>query len=173
MQKRKYGWRDLIGISLSCEPWCALALLGQKLLTALVNVLWVLVEAKKRSRLKYSLIEDSAAWELCRRVSGEMKRNMTGTLSQVCDLFVRVIRIVGVLLIIFVRSPLLGVGMLFVIGPLIAVSVKSGKQTYSAYQKASENERRASYLQGVMMGRESEDERALYGIREPEMEYTA
>lgn len=71
------------------------------------------------------------------------------------------------------RSPLLGVGMLFVMGPLIAVSVKSGKQTYSAYQKASENERRASYLQGVMMGRESEDERALYGIREPEMEYTA
>ena len=222
LKERSYGWRDLVGIPMSCEPFCALALLGQKLLTAFVNVLWVPVEAafidtalacavgeaqpaealpflaamllivfwkrmgfslgqiaaaklrtalecqmraeivKKRSRLKYSLIEEAAAWELCRRVSKELLQNMTVTLPQVCDLLILVIRIVGVLIIVFVESPVLGVGMLIIMAPMLYASVKSGRQTYNAYQKASEDERRADYLQSVMTGREALEERTLF-----------
>lgn len=210
----------------SCEPLCALGLMGQKLLTAVVNVLWVLVEAafidaalacvagktkiwdavplliamlliifwkrmgwnlgmmpseklrismecqvaleiaKKRARLKYSQIEDAKAWELCRRVSQEMKSNITNIMSQLCDFMLPMVRILGVLFIIFAESPILGVGMLFVMLPLMIVSVKSGRQTYSAFQKASENERRADYLQEVMVGRDAADERSLYAYTE-------
>ncbi len=210
----------------SCEPLCVMGLMGQKLLTAVVNVLWVLVEAafidtalacavgkagifdvvpwlismlliifwkrmgwnlgmmpseklrismecqlaveiaKKRAKLKYSHIEDGEALELCRRVSQEMKRNITNIMSQVCDFILPMIRILGVLMIIFAESPMLGVGMLFVMLPLMIVSIKSGRQTYSAFQKASVNERRAEYLQGVMTGRDAVDERSLYAYTE-------
>lgn len=46
LKPRKYDWRDLVRIPFSCSPLCASALMGQKLLTGTVNVLWVLVEAK-------------------------------------------------------------------------------------------------------------------------------
>lgn len=226
LEKRKYGWRDLFRIPFTCEPLCAVGLMGQKLLTATVNVLWVLAEAafidvalacavgkagimdavpwlicmllivfwkrmgwnlgkmpseklrisveyqvsveiaRKRAKIKYSYIEDSNAWELCRRVSQEMKTSITNIMSQVCDFLLPMIRILGVLLIIFAQSPMLGVGMLFVMLPLMIVSVKSGRQTYSAFQKASTNERRAEYLQEVLTGRDAVDERSLYAYTE-------
>lgn len=43
---------------------------------------------------------------------------------------------------------------------------KSGRQTYSAFQKAGVNERRAEYLQEVMTGRDAADERSLYAYTE-------
>lgn len=122
--------------------------------------------AGKRAKIKYSHIEDNRAWELCRRVSQEMKTNITNIMSQVCDFLLPMIRILGVLLIIFAQSPMLGVGMLFVMLPLMIVSVKSGRQTYNAFQKASANERRAEYLQEVMTGRDAADERSLYAYTE-------
>ncbi|MBP3544215.1 MAG: ABC transporter ATP-binding protein [Lachnospiraceae bacterium] len=226
LEKRKYDWRDLVRIPFACEPLCAAALMGQKLLTGIVNVLWVLVEAefietalacamgkaqmwdaypllvamlliifwkrmgwnlgrlpmgklhasveyqtrmevvKKRSRLRYSLIEDSRTWELCQRVAKEMTRNTRHTLSTVCDFSMSMVRILGVLLIVFVESPLLGGIMLLVMVPLVGLSVKSGKHIYIAFRKASENERRGEYLQNILVGREAVDERSLFAYTE-------
>lgn len=222
LKQKSYGWRDLVGIPFACNPGCTLALMGQKVLTGIVNVLWIPVEAafldtaiacaegratvssaypllaamlliifwkrmgwnlgrlpngrlrtdieyqtrlevtKKRARLKYSLIEDSRAWELCRRVGNEMSRNVSGMLSKVCDFMLAMIRIVGVLLIIFAESPVLGCIMLAVTVPLVLVSVKSGQGIYKAFRIASENERRGEYLQTVLTGRDSMEERTLY-----------
>jgi len=222
LKQKNYGWRDLVGIPFACNPGCTLALLGQKVLTGVVNVLWIPVEAaflntaiacaegragmnsaypllaamlliifwkrmgwnlgrlpngrlrtdieyqtrlevtKKRARLKYSLIEDSRTWELCQRVGKEMSRNVAGILSTVCDFMLAMIRIVGVLIIIFVESPVLGFIMLVVTMPLVFVSVKSGQGIYRAFRKASENERRGEYLQTVLTGRDSMEERTLY-----------
>lgn len=226
LEKRKYDWRDLVRIPFVCEPLCATALMGQKLLTGVVNVLWVLVEAefietalacatgkaqireaypflvamlfiifwkrmgwnlgrlptgklhasveyqtrmevvKKRSRLRYSLIEDSRTWELCQRVAKEMTRNTRHTLAMVCDFLMSMVRILGVLLIVFVESPLLGGAMLLVMVPLVGLSVKSGKRIYTAFRKASENERRGEYLQNILVGREAIDERSLFAYTE-------
>lgn len=222
LQKRKYDWRDLIRISFSCEPLCTLCLMGQKILTGVVNVLWVLVEAAfietalacatgkasikeaypwliamlliifwkrmgynlgrlasgrlrisaeyqikqeiagKRSRLKYSLVEDNKSWELCRRVDREMTRTVTDIVRQLCDVFLTLIRIFGVMAIIFAESPVSGIAMLIIMVPLVALSMKSGKYVYQAFQKASENERRSEYLQSVLVGRDSADERFLF-----------
>jgi len=200
--------------------------MGQKMLTGIVNVLWVLVEAefidtalacavgkaqigdaypllfamlliifwkrmgwnlgripagklrinmeyqtrleatRKRSKLKYSVVEDSRAWELCQRVSREMYRNMAGVLSTVCDFLMSMIRIFGVLLIIYAGNPLLGGIMVLIMLPLVGLSVKSGKHIYTAFQKASEHERRGEYLQSVLTGRDTVDERTLFSYAE-------
>ena len=226
LKKRKYDWRDLVRIPFSCDPLCASALMGQKVLTGIVNVLWVLVEAefidaalacatgkaqvkdaypllfamlliifwkrmgfnlgsiprvklyfnteyqaklemtKKRSKLRYSLVEDNKAWELCQRVGKEMVVNVSDILPRVCDFLMSMIRIFGVLFIILAENPILGGIMVLIMIPLVSLSVKSGKHIYTAFQKASEHERRGEYLQNVLTGRDSMDERSLFAYTE-------
>ena len=226
LKKRKYDWRDLGRIPFSCDPICASALMGQKLLTGIVNVLWVLVEAefidtalacatgkaqvkdayplllamlliifwkrmgwnlgriptgklrinteyqaklevtKKRSKLRYSLVEDNKAWELCQRVGKEMVVNVSNILPTVCDFLMSMIRIFGVLFIILTENPILGGIMVLIMIPLVSLSVKSGKHIYIAFQKASEHERRGEYLQNVLTGRDAMDERSLFAYTE-------
>ncbi len=222
LRERTYDWRDLIRLPFACEPFCTVAVVGQKLLTGVVNVLWVLVEAKfidaalacavgkgsirgaypllaamlfiiiwkrmgwnlgripsgklmisadyqvkrettkKRARIHYSLVEDSKSWELSKRVSGELNKNIANMLPNTCDFLMSMVRIAGVFIIIFTESMWLGVLMLLVMLPLIYVSTKSGGRIYKAYQDASMYERRGEYLQEIMSGRQSVDERTLF-----------
>lgn len=226
LKQKKYRWTDLVRIPFSCAPLCTSAVIGQKMLTGIVNVLWVLVEAqfietalacaagraqvkdaypllaamlliivwkrmgwnlgripaerlrisveyqtklevtKKRSKLKYSDVENNKIWELCQRVGKEMYRNLSRTLSSVCDFLMSMIRIFGVLLIIFAENPVLGGIMILIMVPLVAISVKSGKHIYTAFQEAAEHERRGEYLQNVLTGRDTTDERTFFAYTE-------
>ncbi len=46
LKQKKYDLRYLLGMPLACEPLCAIGVLAQKILTGIVNVVWVLVEAE-------------------------------------------------------------------------------------------------------------------------------
>lgn len=46
LKPQKYDLRHLLGMPLACEPLCTVGVVAQKLLTGVVNVLWVLVEAE-------------------------------------------------------------------------------------------------------------------------------
>lgn len=226
LKQKKYRWPDLVKIPFSCAPLCTSAVIGQKILTGIVNVLWVLVEAefietalacaagraqlkdaypllaamlviivwkrmgwnlgripaerlrisveyqtkievtKKRSKLKYSDVENNKIWELCQRVGKEMYRNVSWVLSSVCDFLMSMIRIFGVLMIIFAENPVLGGIMMLIMVPLVALSVKSGKHIYTAFQEAAEHERRGEYLQNVLTGRDTADERTFFAYTE-------
>ena len=83
-------------------------------------------------------------------------------LPSTCDFLISLVRITGVLLIIFTESVWLGILMVLVMLPLVSVSVKSGKRIYRAFQDASVYEKRGEYLQSVMTGREAVDERTLF-----------
>ena len=164
LKPQKYDLRHLLGMPLACEPFCTVGVVAQKILTGVVNVLWVLVEAefidrairlvtggetlagmvpllaamllmvawkrmgysfgrlltrrievsavyqmsveavKKRSRLKYKLIEDENAWELSNRISADMKGNVWSMTQHTCNFLLGLVRIVGVFLIIFAQS---------------------------------------------------------------------
>lgn len=121
---------------------------------------------KKRSKLKYSDVEDNKIWELCQRVGKEMHRNMSWVLSSICDFLMSMIRIFGVLLIIFAENPVLGGIMILIMVPLVTLSVKSGKHIYTAFQEAAEHERRGEYLQNVLTGRDTADERTFFAYTE-------
>lgn len=222
LKPQKYGLRHLLGLPLACEPFCTVGVVVQKVLTSVVNVLWVLVEAalidraiglvtgkgtlagmapflaamvlivawkrmgysfgriltrrieisavyqmgveavKKRSRLKYKLIEDEKAWELSNRISRDMKNNVWSMTQHTSNFILGLVRIIGVFLIIFAQSVGLGLGCLLLSLPVLVFSVINGKKTYKAYKEASVFARRGDYLQGVMTDRESVNERALF-----------
>ena len=46
LKPKKYDLRYLLGMPLACEPLCTIGVVAQKVLTGIVNVLWVLVEAE-------------------------------------------------------------------------------------------------------------------------------
>lgn len=46
LKPKTYDWRHLLGLPFACEPLCTVGVVGQKILTGVVNVLWVLVEAE-------------------------------------------------------------------------------------------------------------------------------
>lgn len=46
LKPKKYDLRYLLGMPLACEPLCTIGVVAQKVLTGVVNVLWVLVEAE-------------------------------------------------------------------------------------------------------------------------------
>ncbi len=46
LKPKKYDLRYLLGMPLACEPICTIGVVAQKVLTGIVNVLWVLVEAE-------------------------------------------------------------------------------------------------------------------------------
>lgn len=222
LKPQKYDLRHLLGMPLACEPLCTVGVVAQKILTGVVNVLWVLVEAafidravhlvtaggslagmlplvaamvlivawkrmgysfgriltrrvevsavyqmgveavKKRSHLKFRLIEDEQAWELSDRISRDMKQNVWSMTQHTCNFINGLVRIIGVFLIIFAQSMGLGISCLFLSLPVLIFSVISGKKTYKAYQEAAVFARRGDYLQNVMTDRESINERALF-----------
>ena len=222
LKPQKYDLRHLLGMPLACEPLCTVGVVAQKLLTGVVNVLWVLVEAefidrgirlvtggetlagmrpllaamllivawkrmgysfgriltrrievsavyqmsveavKKRSRLKFKLIEDGKAWELSNRISADMKNNVWFMIQHTCNFLNGLVRITGVFLIIFAQSMGLGLSCLLLSLPVLIFSVISGKRTYKAYREASVFARRRDYLQSTMTDRESVHERALF-----------
>lgn len=222
LKQKKYDWKYLLGLPLACEPLCTIGVVAQKILTGVVNVLWVLVEAefidrgirlvtggetlagmlpllaamllivawkrmgysfgrimtrrievsaacqmsveavKKRARLKFKLIEDEKVWELCSRISRDMKRNVWNMTQQTCNFIVGLVRIIGVFLIIFAHSLGLGLACFVISLPVILFSVISGKKTYKAYTESAVFARRGDYLQGAMTDREFVNERALF-----------
>lgn len=46
LKPQKYDLRHLLGMPLACEPLCTVGVVAQKVLTGVVNVIWVLVEAE-------------------------------------------------------------------------------------------------------------------------------
>ncbi|MBO5279282.1 MAG: ABC transporter ATP-binding protein [Lachnospiraceae bacterium] len=222
LKPKTYDWRYLLGLPFACEPLCTVGVVAQKIITGVVNVLWVLVEAKfidfaigcalgqaamkeaypllavmlliifwkrigysfgriltnkvqissayqmnreavkKRSRMHYSLIEDQESWELARRVCKDMEDNVWGMLQNTCNFLVGVVRTGGVLIIIFTESAWLGVMMVLVSVPLIYFSVTSGGRIYKAFKESSAFARRSEYLQGIMTGRDTVEERTLF-----------
>lgn len=46
LKAKTYDWRHILGLPFACEPLCTAGVVAQKCMTGLVNVLWVLVEAK-------------------------------------------------------------------------------------------------------------------------------
>ena len=220
LKKKEYKWYYLLGFPFMCEPLCTTGVVVQKILTGIVNVLWILAEAKlidlaiyfmkkqaelqeavplliimlliiiwkrmgynigriltrkieisaqyqlnkesvkKQSRIRYDLLEDNEVCELSRRVL--KNTDIWSMLQQTCNFITAVVRVTGVFLIIFSESTLLGIAMIAASVPVICFSVISGKKTYYAWKEASVYARRGEYLQEMMTGKDSAEERTLF-----------
>lgn len=123
---------------------------------------------KKRTRLEYYLLEDPATEELTNRVVNKLDRNLEELLQRFVNFFVVYIpRIVGVLLIIAAHVWWLALVVMAVAAPLIFISLRGGQKIYRASEEAAVYERRHKYLFEVLTGRETTEERSLFGYSGP------
>ncbi|WP_349674673.1 ABC transporter ATP-binding protein [Lacrimispora sp.] len=121
---------------------------------------------EKRSRLSYYLVENEESWNLINRVSKQPERQITMMLQRSYNLILYVIRIFGVLYIVFTQVWWIGILTAVLCIPLIILSLKTGEKNYNAKKLVADHERRYQYLANVLSGREAVNERTLFGYSE-------
>jgi ATP-binding cassette subfamily B protein len=121
---------------------------------------------EKRSRLSYCLIENEESWNLINRVSKQPEQQITMMLQRSYNLILYVIRIFGVLYIVFTQVWWIGILTAVLCIPLIILSLKTGEKNYNAKKQVAYYERRYQYLSNVLSGREAVNERTLFGYSE-------
>ncbi len=119
---------------------------------------------EKRDRLSYYLLEDPETEELTNRVLNNVENNLNEMLQRFLNFFVVYIpRIVGVLFIIALHVWWLAIVVMVMTIPLIFISMRGGQKIYHANKEAAIYERRHKYLFDVLTGRETVEERSLFG----------
>jgi ATP-binding cassette, subfamily B, bacterial len=121
---------------------------------------------EKRARLAYRHIEDADTWDLIHRVSADPAGRIDGGYGILLRLFDLVIRIISVLVILFTQVWWIAFVIVLFSAPLFYAAIKSGKLEYDAYKEAAKHERKAGYLQSVIIGRENVEERTLFSYTE-------
>lgn len=118
----------------------------------------------KRNRLSYYLLEDPETEELTNRVLNNLENNLNEMLQRFLNFFVVYIpRIIGVLFIIALHVWWLAIVVMVMAIPLIFISMRGGQKIYHANKEAAIYERRHKYLFDVLTGRETVEERSLFG----------
>lgn len=224
LEKKVYSWKDLIIIPFMCDSFSTIMLAVQKLLTAFVAVVQVVILAifldsmaltlgegtgqtnlilwfvllsvcigwrrvsflvgkfficrlrvnaavqmgqafmDKLSQLPYSLLENEDSWDLIERVCKNPEQQVRLMLQRTLNLILYIMRISGVLYIVFVNVWWVGVLAALMVGPLLIFAIKSGERGYNSQKKATAHERRYQYLGDILSGRESASERVLFSF---------
>lgn len=117
---------------------------------------------KKRSRIKYALVEDRDTWELVSRVCNQATRRVWDMLQKSSNVLVGVIRIAGTFVLVFTQIWWAGLALMLLSVFLLGLSLKSGGKIYEAHKEREEYERRGRYLGQILTSRESAGERTLF-----------
>ncbi len=120
----------------------------------------------KRSKLQYYLIEDEESWNLINRVCKDPDDQVRLMAQRTFNLMLYIIRIVGVLYIVFVNVWWIGILTGISCVPLLYLSLKSGENNYNRKKEVAHYERRYQYYGDVLSGRDAVNERALFNYTE-------
>ncbi len=127
------------------------------------NLITSLAVINKISRLDYRYIEDQNSADLISRI----KKNINGNVRWSFDTLLRIlsllINLVGVLSVLMTQIWWAGLALIGVSVPLFWISYKSGKASYQVWKDMEKLGRKSGYLSGVMTGRDSVEERTLFG----------
>ena len=118
---------------------------------------------EKRAMLEYRHVESNETHDLMERVG----KDPAGRLGAGFDIILRmgdiILRIGSVLAILAAQVWWAAITILCIGAPLLWLAVKSGGTHYVESKEAARYTRRAQYLQEVLTGRDSAEERALFG----------
>ncbi len=118
---------------------------------------------EKRAKLKYAHIENSYTWDLISRISKDSEIRYKEAYNDFLAMLAMFIRIGGLLLVIFTHVWWAAIIILFISVPLFKIALRNGKDNYEADREVSKYRRRFEYLGEVLTGRESAEERTLFG----------
>jgi ATP-binding cassette subfamily B protein len=118
--------------------------------------------AEKRAALEYRHIENNGTWDLIERVGKNPAERLGGGFEILLRMVDMVVRVGSILLVLMTQAWWAALAILVFSSPLFWLAVKSGKSNYDASKEAAKHTRRASYLQGILTGRENVEERSLF-----------
>lgn len=118
---------------------------------------------EKRAKLEYRHIENNDTWDLINRVGRNLDENIANGFDTLLRMIELIASLVFILLILLVQVWWAVPAILAFSGPLIYISVKSGKATYEISKSAAKCRRYSDYLQETLVRREYISERALFG----------
>ncbi len=119
---------------------------------------------RKRASLEYTHIENPKTWDLIQRVTKDSENTVIKGLISVEGLVGIIVQSVGILSLVFMNGWWIAVLCIVVSIPMLVFAMKGGKAQYEEERKVANLERRYDYLSGVLLGRETTDERELFGI---------
>ncbi len=118
---------------------------------------------EKRARLHYQHIENPETWDLISRVSNRPEAQLSGGYKLLLTIVATFLRIIGVLGILIAQVWWAALVILVFSIPLFTLAFKSGKASYEASKETAKFRRMSNYLAEILTGRETVDERALFG----------
>lgn len=116
----------------------------------------------KRARLEYRHIEDNDTWELIQRIGLNPGQKISEGQYNLMEQAATIVRIVSLLSLVMTQVWWAGLVILAACIPLAFLAAKSGKQVYESQKESQKHNRRAGYYQGLLLGRDNVEERALF-----------
>lgn len=117
---------------------------------------------EKHSRLTIASLENSKTCQLIEQVTEEGADKMYKGFQNLMDMAEYAIRILGIVAAVCAHSIPIGIFAAFMLLALLPIAKKCGEEDYEAYQKASEQFRRARYFRDVLRGRDYAGEKAVF-----------
>ena len=141
-----------------------------ELLTAYLNVRFsTLVTAaheqrlaEKKSRVRFSVLEDAEAYELMCRVMDEQGGRMVSAFENLMALTESFLRILFIALAVAAMNLWCGVFLLLAFLAILPVAKKNGSESWSAYEDATKYYKISRYLRKVLSARDYVGERTQY-----------
>ncbi|MEG2917452.1 MAG: ABC transporter ATP-binding protein [Clostridium sp.] len=118
---------------------------------------------EKRAKLKYNHIENNKTWDLISRVAKEPELQCKNAYKDFLSIVAMLIRIGGLLLVLTIHVWWAAAVIFIISVPLFKISLKNGEDSYDSDRKVSKYKRKFEYLEEILTGRESAEERTLFG----------
>lgn len=119
---------------------------------------------EKRARMAYKHIENDKTWNLISRVSETPEVQIKTAFTDLISMVSGSIQIAGLLFLLIIQVWWAALLICAFSIPLFALAVKSGRANYQANREVSKYKRKYEYLSQVLTGRETVDERTLFGF---------
>lgn len=123
---------------------------------------YVVELTKKSAMLHYSAIENHETWDVIKRVKKKPDETIQRGLDSILNLLGIALQLISFLAILFFQVWWAVILVIFIAVPSIIIGMKGGEKQYEAQRKVSKYERYYEYMEEVMIGRESVDERSLF-----------
>ena len=121
---------------------------------------------EKHAALDFKHIENAESWELISRVSRDPVKSIMDGFGAYTQFMQIVVCVVSVLVLIITQVWWAAFIILAFSAPMFWLSLRAGQKNYQAGRDAEKFNRRTEYLDEVLTGRDSLDERTLFGYGE-------
>ncbi|NMM55477.1 ABC transporter ATP-binding protein [Paenibacillus aquistagni] len=119
---------------------------------------------RKISRLQYSHVENNESWDLISRVKPKLSKNVSDLFYNVLGFATLIIKVIGILIMIFSQVWWAGLFIAVLIIPLSILVKKGAKENYKAEIAITNNTRRAEYFDRMLIQKDAVEERVLFGF---------